>query len=726
MANTLNKMSLHPDTKQLVLTLILGFIGAVVNLFPIDLAFKISLVLGNTAYIVAASFLRPHFALLCGLISTIPLYFYWGHPFGFITFGLEAWFISTLRARGWFIATADILYWLVIGMPLTALLIWFNSESAQTNIILTTFKQALNATLYASLGSILLLTFNDYFRKIKTSQPRLVKSLPQWFLYCFWSISAFFVIVLSFLLSTGFSESQRTQFDNKLAINNNYITDLGNNYLNEHKLVIQNLAHQLSRITDPAEQQLAISKTHHLYPGFISMIVASAQGEIELASPNFIIEQLGSDELSVADRPYFINAMEQQKLFVSSVFLGRGFGADPIVAISAPIFLGKEVNKPSGIVEGSLNVGQFGLYNAKGHDKNEVKIIVTDQNNKIIYASNGLGLKTLSELKYKLHPSKSVSNLISLKAGSNIDKGFIYKQGQLMNNWTVYSLVEHDLILNTIENIYLIIFITLFFILLFVSIFAKKLALHLNRPLKFVLNELSNVKKTCALRDIPYETPTEIQELYQELKLKGQALIAMQEELQAQVFKRTEELNQANNKLTEQANTDSLTGLYNRRYFNHNFKVMQAILSRSHAKMMFAIIDLDLFKNINDTHGHFFGDYCLIEIADILKKFFNRETDIVARFGGEEFVIISSSDDVKILRARFEKLRLQIANYSFKYNLKDSIQLTISIGIAFGNANYSREQEDWLIIADECLYLAKNNGRNQTEIKVLDGTKFQP
>lgn len=722
MANISPKASSFLHSNQYVLALFFGIIGAIVNLYPIELAFSIALVIGNTAYILAASFLRPGLTLLCALISVIPLYFYWGHPFGFLTFGLEAWFISMLRARGWYVLTADLLYWLLIGMPLTALLILSNMEFAQSFMLFSVLKQAINAMLYTSLACILLFTFNDYFQSIKSSQPPLVKSLPKWLLYSFWSISAFFVISVSLVLSTNFSEFQKAQLEKELEINNNYITHIGNSYLNEHQQAIENIAFQLSNISDLTERQKALSKFHNLYPGFLTMLIATEQGEIELASPNSIMEKLVIGQFSVVDRPYFIYAMEEQKLFVSDVFLGRAFGNDPIVAISAPVYSNNGAKSPSGIVEGSLNLGKFGLYDKIGHDEKLIKTIVTDQNDRIIYSSDSLQLETLSQFTYEDRSYKNSSNLISLKLEESEGEMFIHKQTQLMNNWKIHSLIEHKFSLKNIEDLYLVMFLTLFVTLLTASFFAKRFAIHLSRPLRFVMDELSKGKETGDFRDVPYETPKEIQKLYQELKVNRLALLKNQKELQNQVLERTNALNQANQKLTEQANTDTLTRLYNRRYFEKNFKIMQSIFSRNNSSLMYAIIDLDFFKNINDTHGHLFGDYCLVTVANMLKKFFNRDSDLVARFGGEEFVVVSQCDDVEILRSRIDKFLQQVAAFEFKDDDKGPITLTISVGIAVGKASYSNLGEDWFAVADECLYYAKDNGRNQTKITVIESS----
>ena len=120
---------------------ILGLFGALLNSFPIELAFNISLIIGNLTFIIAASYLRPALTLLCAVLCLAPLLVSLGHPYGFITFGLEAFFVSFMRSRGWYLPTADFLYWLIIGMPLTALIIWLTSSDTQGYLLFSLFKQ---------------------------------------------------------------------------------------------------------------------------------------------------------------------------------------------------------------------------------------------------------------------------------------------------------------------------------------------------------------------------------------------------------------------------------------------------------------------------------------------------------------------------------------------------------------------------------------------------------
>jgi diguanylate cyclase (GGDEF)-like protein len=699
------------------LAVFFGVLGAAVNLFPVELAFNISLVFGNTAYVLAASLLRPHLTFVCAIITAIPLYYHWSHPFGFFLFGTEALFISMLRARGWYVLTADLLYWLLVGMPLAALLVWENTEPNQSIHLFTILKQPINAMFYTSLACILLFTFHDYLQSFKSYQPPLLKSLPKWLLYSFWSISAFFVMSVALILSTSFSQFQQAQFDEELKVNNNYIAYISNQYLAEHKAAINNLAYHISEESDAFKQQEILNHFHQLYPGFLTMLITSEQGKVEVSSPISMINKLNGDYVYVKDRPYFAEAIKQEVLFVSEVFVGRGFGADPIVAISAPIYDKSFSDNPSGIVEGSLNLRDLIFFEQLGHDSNHMKTVVTDNENRIIYASDSLGLNTLSNFELSRYTDLNTANLIKLTNEVGDVVLFVHQEAKLDNSWKIHSLIAHDATLKIVEDMYLVMFLTLFLILLCATFFAKKSAIHFSRSLSFVMEQLSKATKADDLKEIPYETPTEIDELYHELKVNRQVLLNNQVALQQEVSNRTKELELANRKLTEQANTDALTGLHNRRYFEKNFALMQSILSHNNSSMMYAIVDIDWFKKINDTYGHLFGDFCLMQIADMLKAFFNRDADIVARFGGEEFTVVSQCQDIEMLKDRMEQFVHKIAIHQFKQMPIGPVHLTISIGVMVSEANFSHNQDAWFSLADSCLYEAKNKGRNQTIIK---------
>ena len=166
------------------------------------------------------------------------------------------------------------------------------------------------------------------------------------------------------------------------------------------------------------------------------------------------------------------------------------------------------------------------------------------------------------------------------------------------------------------------------------------------------------------------------------------------------------------NKIANFANRDFLTGVYNRRFFYSDVEEYVQVAEETNEPYAFAMIDVDYFKKINDTYGHDGGDRILKSIAKILNDN-TKGSDIVARFGGEEFCVvlkkISQEEAVKF----FVNLRAKVAENEVVIK-KQKIRVTISIGVSFGNGHC--EIDDMLEACDSALYTAKENGRNRVEI----------
>ena len=154
--------------------------------------------------------------------------------------------------------------------------------------------------------------------------------------------------------------------------------------------------------------------------------------------------------------------------------------------------------------------------------------------------------------------------------------------------------------------------------------------------------------------------------------------------------------------------TDKLTGLYNRRYFEHflDFEIKRA--SRQKASLALLMMDIDNFKLINDTLGHLFGDKILNKLGEIIKSII-RETDLAARYGGEEFSIVMSNTGFEEAADIAERLRKAINQYNFDVTKRPT---TVSIGIALYPSD-STSLQDLLSNADRALYRAKHEGKNR-------------
>ena len=160
------------------------------------------------------------------------------------------------------------------------------------------------------------------------------------------------------------------------------------------------------------------------------------------------------------------------------------------------------------------------------------------------------------------------------------------------------------------------------------------------------------------------------------------------------------------------ARTDSLTGLFNRRYF---FEVAEREFAKSvryNRSLSVILFDIDLFKEVNDTYGHLAGDQVLARVGSVLRNK-DRETDVAARYGGEELVLLLPETDSQGANATAERLR-KLMEDSPVHVGGDMIRFTASFGIAAKDDDTVTDTVDHLISqADKALYQAKRAGRNR-------------
>lgn len=172
-----------------------------------------------------------------------------------------------------------------------------------------------------------------------------------------------------------------------------------------------------------------------------------------------------------------------------------------------------------------------------------------------------------------------------------------------------------------------------------------------------------------------------------------------------------EEITELQKSLWEQATQDPLTQLFNRRYFNENSEKEIIKAERNNKPLSLLLLDADYFKKVNDKFGHDIGDKVLIKVAKIMIGECRR-SDIVCRYGGEEFVILMPEASIEIAFDRAEKIRLRYQKEISEFLNTPS---TISIGIATWDSEFE-DIEGFTKAADQAMYQAKENGRNQVAI----------
>lgn len=166
--------------------------------------------------------------------------------------------------------------------------------------------------------------------------------------------------------------------------------------------------------------------------------------------------------------------------------------------------------------------------------------------------------------------------------------------------------------------------------------------------------------------------------------------------------------------LIERANTDSLTGLHNHRYFQERLSLETSRAERYEHDLSLLMIDIDFFKTYNDTQGHPTGDAALRNLAQIMLRSI-RSTDVAVRYGGEEFAIILPETTMQEAAATADRIRQAVEQEGLSDDTKEPVQLTISIGVAT-YPDHGIDKQSLISAADTALYQAKAQGRNRVSV----------
>jgi diguanylate cyclase (GGDEF)-like protein len=715
--------------RHLGIALLLGCIGFIINLYPIPLFANVQLVMGNTATVIIAILLGPWYALMTALIAVSGLMLVWDSPHVYLIFTLEAIVIGLARRRDIYALYASAAYWLLLGAPLFYLYSSVILNYPSDQLPFTVIKQVINGLICASLASIITLLV-PFLRNLDgkiTDKKRRAFNVQ--LTYGITSLVTL-CLLLSSLISSYYSlERQQILIKDSLEETAEHIADVTEKYLDNHIKVIKNAAEQLTLSeTKPKNWQSWLSTLHSNYLSFSTLIVANQQAMVVAATPEALFQEVQASNVlaSIADREYFKQAFYNQKVFVSSAFLGRGFGNDPIVAISAPFYASDKVTQdsvPLGIIEGSLDLLHFNAIDNRNSFKEMQGIVILDNKEQVVYSSATLKQPLLSHFEYNKSTAsfETKLDLINIHDKNAYTPEYIYSSRTLAYGWKVFVLDPFSPLLAVAKNQLLHSFLLLLASLIITFVITRKLSNLLTEPLTIIANQFGQLEDN-NLKDqlINKGTPKEVYGLYQHLIEGKRQLIAHQLDLEETVATRTQELEEANKKLLVLVDRDPLTGLYNRRFAENKFAELREFCQRSGQAITIAILDLDFFKNVNDSYGHQAGDQCLKVVALALSKHFIRDTDIVARFGGEEFILILPMSNALNIEQHLNAFRVSLGDTIINSPQDhQTFSVTVSIGAITANADYDKSLDHWLKVADDNLYKVKEQGRNNVIVSLI-------
>lgn len=463
-----------------------------------------------------------------------------------------------------------------------------------------------------------------------------------------------------------------------------------------------------------AENKLSESKTQNLlnqwnqaYDGFDTMLIADSDGNILHGSPNSAFEkisQIPADERIVTDRSYYYVPKSTKQGYISEAFKDRWFGNAPIIAISSPLISNGNFE---GIVEGSLDLSRFDAVELNGVEQVSY-MVVTDSKGNIVYASDELKLEILSQFKVVDEDITFTNALPVLKL---FDSNYLYRFKTSEHGWTIYALAEATQLIGFYKENFYRLMIALFIISILGLIFTRRFSKQITEPLEGIVRSFA-AHKAVPLEPASVYTSKEVESVRHQLQEAQRLTLEYQKNLKNEVATKTAELVSMNEKLAKVSIEDELTGIFNRRGFEASVQEVFKLACRNQTPLTFAILDIDHFKQVNDTWGHAVGDQCIVMVANELARSFQRDTDFYARYGGEEFVVLLTGGNIDKHCRMLEQLRLDIENHTVRVD-GNEIGLTASIGVFSLKENFNISYHQLVSGADKLLYQSKNEGRNR-------------
>ncbi len=460
---------------------------------------------------------------------------------------------------------------------------------------------------------------------------------------------------------------------------------------------------------------------HRLYPDFLTMIVVGSDARV-LAATQRVDGAITAARLAgatVGDRAYFQVPLATGEPFVSRVFEGRGFGNDPIVAVSAPY--GHGTVRRFGIVEGSLDLGVFGGLRER-FALGDTDLVIADDEGRVLYS-------TLPDR----HPVLTTIDAARPfgTAGEQSER-WLVTGATTAHGWLVATRSAMAPIIANARGDWLHAWAWVVAAILISSLLASVMASRVTRPLARLREAVESTdidsigQPAIQHNDAPREVSVLFEHLYAMRRRVSATYQRLQSALSAEgeaydklaareavIEEKSRQLERANATLRQISRTDTLTGLANRHALTEVVEIGWRTVARSGGTLAVIMIDIDFFKRFNDRYGHPSGDACLRRVADLLRGSAGRALDVVARYGGEEFVVILAGTDLDAAVEVAGRIRAAVEAAAFEHAGSPFGVVTVSAGVAAARPADGDRFEQTLEAADQALYLAKRTGRNR-------------
>jgi diguanylate cyclase (GGDEF)-like protein len=642
-------------------------------------------------------------AVVAVAISSLVTAIYAGDPNLIIIFALEIFFIHVLLKRGFFLLQSVMVYWSALGIPLLLVLSALTSDASLQVHFINGLTRAINALICVSVAAIFywLLPSGFLTSSYRSKPPKLAALI---FSLCMLTVTLPAILIsLFFIHQATYQNEKAIALELKTA--GAEIDQVTLAFLEQHSQALSILGDYLSKGANLQRAEVMLSTIYKSSSSFSSIVIANHVGDVVVASPaRNALKLIRNGKVNISTDENFVRAKPQYEPIISKVIESSDFDDQVTLNIFVPVH---DQQGFQGMIVGAIRLDElkrsvFKMLNL------QQDFVVTDPQGKVLISSLEEDLPLLSYFAVQAVSNELMNLVPTLRLK---DKELLFDEFSTQNEWRIITLSSPESAIADLMQRFLILLVCAALLLLSFGLIARQLSKKITQPLENMAKHFPDTAIDPSILEgaqISQETLT----LTNRLISSHAVMNDFQQQLTEQVDNKTRQLKQLNKELYSLAQKDGLTQLLNRAGFNRFALTSYRNCIRHRITMSIILIDIDHFKHINDTRGHLFGDQCIVSVATILQRYCKRDTDIIGRFGGEEFILMIVGGEVTEHHARVKMVKESIANNVIQEN-EDSVSMTVSAGILSIKTDFTLDFESMIKLADDQLYLSKRTGRNK-------------
>lgn len=530
------------------------------------------------------------------------------------------------------------------------------------------------------------------------------------------------------------------------------IADLANYFLSRSAADLAALDQQINLEPDSDGKYVAnrLAEYHSRIPRWDMLIAADLTGSV-VATTKLIDKQahiVPNPLASIDDRNYFQEPLRNQKVYFSDLISDPALDAGSLTMVSVPI--NDREGVPWGVLIGAFHTNSFSRLEQNLAEQGVMHSVILDRNGRTIFATDDSGFQPSQDV------SQSHLYQVSVPAEGKIfnfshgredgHHNYLSTHYDLQNGWQVFLFRSLAEIESALLDEYGVALAWLIATLIIAICLALALVKSVSGPLEALDQSVRNFQLDVnqSRPAPPANAPREVSAIFEHLgslekrlrvtyrklrkavkqgeKLRSE-LIHVISNREKEIEKRTDELQEANDTLQRLSREDSLTGLANRRWFAEFLARTWKGAMRQKQAICILIIDIDDFKAFNDNYGHQKGDSCLKIVSEAIRRTVGRASDLVSRYGGEEFVVVLGDTSLDGGLKIAENIRSTVEALGVPHKgSKNHRTVTVSIGVTSTLPAADIQPETVLVAADRAMYIAKKGGKNQIAYSTAAGT----